>query len=75
MGNMIRCPKCGTHHYANDPCPDFEDRMKKALDEVQFGVRTEPVVNDDTEVEWCRMVHYTDGTYETSHFTRKLNDG
>jgi len=22
MGDMIRCGKCGTHHYRNDPCPD-----------------------------------------------------
>lgn len=22
MGDMIRCPKCGTYHYRNDPCPD-----------------------------------------------------
>ena len=24
MGDMIRCPKCATHHYRNDPCPDWE---------------------------------------------------
>jgi len=22
MGDMIRCPKCRTFHYRNDPCPD-----------------------------------------------------
>lgn len=21
-GDIIRCPKCGTWHYRNDPCPD-----------------------------------------------------
>ena len=21
-GDMIRCPKCGTWHYRNDPCPN-----------------------------------------------------
>lgn len=26
MGDMIRCHRCGTHHYRNDPCPDFESR-------------------------------------------------
>lgn len=26
MGDMIRCPKCATHHYRNDPCPDEEPR-------------------------------------------------
>jgi hypothetical protein len=25
MGDMIRCPKCATHHYTNDPCPDDID--------------------------------------------------
>ena len=23
MGDMIRCNKCKTHHYRNDPCPDY----------------------------------------------------
>jgi len=22
MGDMVQCSYCGTHHYANDPCPD-----------------------------------------------------
>jgi len=26
MGDMIRCPRCQTHHYRNDPCPDDEPR-------------------------------------------------
>lgn len=32
MGDMIRCPKCATHHYRNDPCPndDTPRRVKRA---------------------------------------------
>ena len=32
MGDMLRCPKCSTFHYRNDPCPDDGDsRMPKQL--------------------------------------------
>lgn len=24
MGDMIKCPKCSTHHYRNDPCVEFD---------------------------------------------------
>jgi hypothetical protein len=29
MGDMIRCNKCKTHHYRNDPCPDDEPRQEE----------------------------------------------
>ena len=29
MGDMIRCPKCATHHYRNDPCPDELDMVRR----------------------------------------------
>ena len=28
MGNMIRCGKCGSQHYRNDPCPDDKPRKR-----------------------------------------------
>jgi hypothetical protein len=31
MGDMIRCPRCGTWHYRNDPCPDYVIKCPECL--------------------------------------------
>ena len=35
MGDMIRCSKCRTHHYRNDPCPDFPKEPEIELTEIE----------------------------------------
>jgi hypothetical protein len=42
MGDMIRCPKCATHHYRNDPCPDEPEPRKpiNRFDDYRRGVET-----------------------------------
>jgi hypothetical protein len=32
MGDMIRCPRCGTWHYRNDPCPYEYDEPEEGED-------------------------------------------
>lgn len=39
MGDMIRCGRCGSHHYRNDHCPD-DERKNMSID---FDQLTEPI--------------------------------
>ena len=41
MGDIIRCPKCATHHYRNDPCLHDEPRPQTSkFDAYRRGVET-----------------------------------
>jgi hypothetical protein len=31
MGDTIRCPRCATWHYRNDPCPDYVIKCPECL--------------------------------------------
>ena len=37
MGDMIRCSRCSTHHYRNDPCPDALFIQRRQVKDTDIG--------------------------------------
>lgn len=37
MGDMLRCSRCSTHHYRNDPCPDALFIQKRQIRDFDIG--------------------------------------
>lgn len=48
MGDMIRCQRCRTFHYRNDPCPHEPDEEQEA-DDVEYGFHEK---SDDLYQRW-----------------------
>ena len=72
MGDMIRCPKCQTHHYHNDQCPhepepeyirfDAESwcvvHLRPHSDVVQM---TSNVADEKVAAMYCRQIEIDGG--------------
>lgn len=72
MGDMIRCPKCATHHYRNDPCPDEEPRKRVR---TQEQIATTPLPGDTFEVDDTQTMHRVIAVCEDHIWAKQYGKG
>lgn len=57
MGDMIRCPKCATFHYRNDPCLGFEQAQAnpaEAKAHIALAMRLSGEDPENDSTKWSR---------------------